>query len=479
MRPPASIRRHGCATLVAALICVCLAAPPLHAQSDNPFLDVIEGKSDKPKTPKDNPKDKPAADPAPKPAAKTVDLLALIDVNKNAVVGQWSRTDDGVAAQNVNRFAILEVPVDLTGGYEVRFEFTRASGDQTVGLIVPLGDKQCLLELSAWGGAAHGFARVNRAPTRSSDNPASFRPGTLQNNHRYVATVAVKRDGSDVTLAATLDGEPLIDWSGKITQVDPNLFIRTDSNKRLALAVGDSPVVYHTLTLVSGAGKTADAKPILAVKPPPGASIDPAAPDQSGQPAAPEAPMALLDPVRLDLKTLPWKELNGALKTADFKGEQVMWLKSEEGLALLPGVTMTDGVIECDIASKTFSGLAFRAEDVDNYDSVYLRPFNSGTPKHNNTVQYHSPGTPGCTWDALRRRFPGKYESGADVKVDAWFHLRVVIRGETVKAYVNDGKEPVLVVDKILSNRKSGKIGIWGWDTYFRNFRYTPAKAAP
>ena len=75
--------------------------------------------------------------------------------------------------------------------------------------------------------------------------------------------------------------------------------------------------------------------------------------------------------------------------------------KGVESVALIDGSQLSNGVIECDIASATFSGLAFHAADSSTYECLYLRPFNSGTAKHENTVQYASKGVPGGEWKEL------------------------------------------------------------------------------
>lgn len=148
--------------------------------------------------------------------------------------------------------------------------------------------------------------------------------------------------------------------------------------------------------------------------------------------------------------------------------------KPDGAVLFFKDVTLGDCIIEVDIASERFAGVAFRGQNGDHYDKIYFRPFNSGTAKHENTVQYASHGTEGAGWQPLRKRFPGKYEAGADIPVWDWFHVKLVIEGQKVRAYVNDEKEPVLVVEKILSDQKQGKIGIWGWNAYFSNFSYKP-----
>lgn len=147
----------------------------------------------------------------------------------------------------------------------------------------------------------------------------------------------------------------------------------------------------------------------------------------------------------------------------------------DAAVAFFRDAEMSDGVIEVDIASERFAGIAFRGLDGDHYDKVYFRPFNSGTERHDRTVQYASPGTDGADWLSLREKFPGEYEAGADVPVWQWFRARLVVEGQRVSVFVGEETTPVLVVDPLLSGVESGRIGIWGWDVYFSDFTYTPA----
>lgn len=146
--------------------------------------------------------------------------------------------------------------------------------------------------------------------------------------------------------------------------------------------------------------------------------------------------------------------------------------KSDRAVAFIKDVVLANCEIEVDIASERFTGIVFRGQDGDHFDKVYFRPFNSGTEKHLNTVQYASPGTPGAHWKELREKFPGKYEAGADIPVWEWFHARIVVKEQRAEVYVNNEKEPVLVVEELLSGQNAGAIGIWGWNCYFSNYQY-------
>jgi hypothetical protein len=156
-----------------------------------------------------------------------------------------------------------------------------------------------------------------------------------------------------------------------------------------------------------------------------------------------------------------------------------------DGVAYLEGVEFTNGAIEFDIRGKdvqqqSFVGVAFHGLDEKTYDAVYFRPFNFRTEdqaRRIRAVQYIA--HPTYTWQKLRTEQPGKYEKPVNPVPDpnGWFHARIVVASPKVSVFVNDAKEPSLVVDQ-LSDRKKGLVGLWVGNTSggdFANFKIDPA----
>ena len=156
-----------------------------------------------------------------------------------------------------------------------------------------------------------------------------------------------------------------------------------------------------------------------------------------------------------------------------------------DGVAYLEGIEFGDGIIEFDVRGKdmqqqSFVGMAFHGIDGTTYDAIYFRPFNFRTEdqaRRIRAVQYIS--HPTYTWQKLRSEQPGRYEQSVHPVPDpnGWFHVRVVVASPKVSVFVNDAKEPCLVVNQ-LSDRKKGLIGLWVGNTSggdFANLTITPA----
>jgi hypothetical protein len=161
-----------------------------------------------------------------------------------------------------------------------------------------------------------------------------------------------------------------------------------------------------------------------------------------------------------------------------------------EELVVLEGTDFANGVIEAEIAgapgtnagegARGFVGIAFRVQpDLKTYDAFYLRPTNGRADdqeRRNHSVQYIS--HPAWPWNRLRQETPGRYEAYADLVPDAWTPIRIEVRGNKARLYVNGQAQPTLVVNDVKSGEQAhGAIALWidpGTVAYFRNLRVSP-----
>jgi hypothetical protein len=187
-----------------------------------------------------------------------------------------------------------------------------------------------------------------------------------------------------------------------------------------------------------------------------------------------------------------WSVINADYDTAMEDGKRVVHLKpkgkantpSDVGLALVEGVDFAEGTLEIDLKGKgaterSFLGLGFNVADGKTFEAVYFRPFNFKRDDQTyrvRAVQYVA--WPDHTWEKLRAGKPGTYESAVKPIPDpgGWFHARVDVTKQKVSVWVDDAKEPCLIVDR-LSTRERGKVGLWvdSNDGAFRNLKILPA----
>ena len=119
-----------------------------------------------------------------------------------------------------------------------------------VGVILPVGPRQCLLALG-YGGTASGLDTVGGR--RADDNATTFL-GALNNNRRYTLEVTVRLDDDQAAVTANLDGRPLVFYRGPVRSLGLDDDWRIPRRKGLGL-VAQSPAVFHSVQLKPISGK--------------------------------------------------------------------------------------------------------------------------------------------------------------------------------------------------------------------------------
>ncbi len=167
-----------------------------------------------------------------------------------------------------------------------------------------------------------------------------------------------------------------------------------------------------------------------------------------------------------------------------------MNLVDEATFIRLAGVEFKNGTIELKVLSRLrsdapdyargFIGVAMRInEDNSEFEGIYLRPLNATAEsqlQRNHSTQYFS--YPGFKFDRSRQEAPGMYESYADIAMNEWISMKIVVHDRSAKLYLNGAKQPVLVVNDLKHGPdRSGGIGLWvdiGTEGYFSDLRIAP-----
>ncbi len=151
-------------------------------------------------------------------------------------------------------------------------------------------------------------------------------------------------------------------------------------------------------------------------------------------------------------------------------------------LVLIKDVFLRNGAIDLYLSGDTatdapanlrgFVGLAFHiGTDRTRFECIYLRPKNGRSPdpvQRTHATQYVS--QPEFPWNKLRADTPGKYESAVDIMPGEWIHVRIQVSGKHAALFVNDAKEPTLVVNDRLGTLDEGPIALWVGPGTIANF---------
>jgi hypothetical protein len=120
----------------------------------------------------------------------------------------------------------------------------------------------------------------------------------------------------------------------------------------------------------------------------------------------------------------------------------------------------SNGTIEFDVelVGMGFPGINFRmSADRKNGENFYIRSFGPVTPETRTTLQYAAIIDGMSIWD-----LSDEYQSGAIIHQEGWNHVKLVVSGKQLKAYVNDMTKPSLVVPELEGWRDSGTISLSG-----------------
>ena len=155
----------------------------------------------------------------------------------------------------------------------------------------------------------------------------------------------------------------------------------------------------------------------------------------------------------------------------------------EPTFARAKDVDFKDGVIEVDVLSRLqktapefargFIGVAFRIDESDSkFECIYIRPTNGRSDdqvRRNRSIQYFS--YPEYKFDRFRAESPGKYETYADMGLNEWMRMKIIVNGSSALLYLNGSRQPVFVVHDLKhGSGSSGGIGLWvdiGTEGYF------------
>jgi hypothetical protein len=144
----------------------------------------------------------------------------------------------------------------------------------------------------------------------------------------------------------------------------------------------------------------------------------------------------------------------------------------EARLLVLPATQFRNGTIELELSgdvkpgsdsgARGFVGLAFRVKTGTQFELFYLRPTNGRANdqlRRNHALQYVS--SPGYPWEFLREKFPGRYESYADMVPGKLIPIRITVDGTRARLYINNATQPALVLDDLKQGDSEGAIALW------------------
>ena len=185
-------------------------------------------------------------------------------------------------------------------------------------------------------------------------------------------------------------------------------------------------------------------------------------------------------PLRLEVAC--FRPVNTFINTDVIDGTQTIRVTKDPKVAAVDEATFArlvesdfkNGTIEVKVLSKLledapdfargFIGIAFRIDESNSkFECIYIRPTNGRAEdqlRRNRSTQYFS--YPDFKFDRLRKEASGVYESYADMGLNEWITIKIEVKDETAKLYLNGREQPVLIVNDLKHGANaSGGIGLW------------------
>ena len=177
-----------------------------------------------------------------------------------------------------------------------------------------------------------------------------------------------------------------------------------------------------------------------------------------------------------------FRPVNTLINTDEIEGKDTIRVTKDPKVTAVDEATFAklinsdfkNGIIEVKVLSKLladapdfargFIGIAFRINENNSaFECIYIRPTNGRAEdqlRRNRSTQYFS--YPDFKFDRLRQEASGVYESYADMGLNEWITIKIEVKHEKAKLYLDGREHPVLIVNDLKHGANaSGGIGLW------------------
>ncbi|HLL96117.1 MAG TPA: family 16 glycoside hydrolase [Spirosoma sp.] len=174
---------------------------------------------------------------------------------------------------------------------------------------------------------------------------------------------------------------------------------------------------------------------------------------------------------RIPIDITNWSIQTGQAELTTYLGEPAIHILPNAKPLLVKTVSFTNGTIEYDFIPEDprFAGMYFRRQDADESEYIYLRTAQVGNSAAMDAIQY-APYLKGVLiWDLM-----DQFQAPVPLfKKGEWNHIKLVVSGSQMRAYVNDMQRPVLEVPRLEGDTKQGGIAFEGAG-YIKNLVVNP-----
>lgn len=192
------------------------------------------------------------AKPAPLVLTSPVNLLAFVDVKRDAVYGDWSLGANGLELKQASGVKLLGFNQSLPEEYDFEIEFTPAKGKREVIQVLPVAGGMAVQWQMGIGKDdppffAFGPLLDGKKPEDSKRTEAVMKHERLVADQRQVSIVEVRKG----SLRALLDGKELLKWSGDLKRlsIEKSSAFHLREPSQAGVGGHDSGILFHKAEL--------------------------------------------------------------------------------------------------------------------------------------------------------------------------------------------------------------------------------------
>jgi serine/threonine protein kinase len=157
---------------------------------------------------------KPAPPPPPEagPWKNALDLIALIDPQRDSVRGNW-RKENGRIISDFPENGVLRIPYEPPPEYDFKIVYSRVGARCATAQFLQREGRGFFWEMGGWGNVNSGFSLVGGRGSKENPTKAPFIP---RDGVKYTSVIQVRRD----RVTALLDDKKISEWvpsMGEIT----------------------------------------------------------------------------------------------------------------------------------------------------------------------------------------------------------------------------------------------------------------------
>jgi len=186
------------------------------------------------------------------PATKgnLVDLMKMIDINKDVVSGKW-KMQDGKLVCEASNMSRLELPYQPSEEYDFQVKFTpQDSNISGIMQILYKSGHSFAWSVGGWGNKAYGFDMIDGKSGLEHQSTIK-KDKCLEKGRTYTSTVKIRKDHVE----GYVDGQLIVNLKTNYDNLQLYKDIKLKNESTLGLFSPDTNVVYHNIELIEVTGK--------------------------------------------------------------------------------------------------------------------------------------------------------------------------------------------------------------------------------